>query len=325
MATPLVSVIIPTYNYAQYITEAINGILQQTYPQDCIEIIIIDDGSTDNTQEVIQPFIDKGTVAYHYQQNKGKAFATDAGAKLSKGKYIFNLDADDYYLPEKIAVTVDVFESDDTIVHVASAAKCLFQDTQVTGDENLPAEIIGKPLDGKWLLSFFYENKILYGGGSTYAARASAFKSFVTPAAVDMYIDEFLLLAILPLGKSYFHEKPLSIWRIHTSNYSGKASSKESKIKKNDRLLRSSQATLDYLKSNSFDERIVKIYQLQHLTRDIAFKESLNEKKLSDILGYARKVFFVIKPGWTLIKKHNVVNRLIPTTLLGLLKKAGSK
>jgi len=58
--TPLISVIIPTYNYANYIVEAITSVLNQNYPTDKIEIIVVDDGSTDNTEETLKPFVDEG-------------------------------------------------------------------------------------------------------------------------------------------------------------------------------------------------------------------------------------------------------------------------
>jgi glycosyltransferase involved in cell wall biosynthesis len=318
---PLVSVIIPTYNYAQYICEAVNSVLTQEYPVGQIEIIIVDDGSTDNTQGILQPFIDKGSITYYHQQNKGKASATNYGIQHSNGKYIFNLDADDFFLPNKIAASVNVFETDTDIVHVASAAQCLWQDSQVSGIEDLPVAIVGKVVDGNWLLEYFYNNKILFGGGSTYAAKASVLKKIQIPDAVDMYIDEFLLLAILPLGKSFFVGQPLSVWRIHTSNYSGKTSSIKKRANKGERLLESSSAVLAYLEDNIFNARLIKIYRLQHVTRQVVFKESVNDKKASDILHYATEVFFRIRPGWLLIRKHNVINRLIPTFLLRFLRK----
>ena len=100
--TPLISVIIPTYNYANYIVEAITSVLNQNYPTDKIEIIVVDDGSTDNTEETLKPFVDEGRIVFYSQQNQGKASATYFGIQNCTGEYIFNLDADDYFLPNKI-------------------------------------------------------------------------------------------------------------------------------------------------------------------------------------------------------------------------------
>jgi len=318
---PLVSVIIPTYNYALYIGDAIQSILQQNYPTELVEIIVVDDGSTDDTRQVLQPFIDGAKVSYHYQQNKGKASATYSAVQKSKGKYIFNLDADDYFLPDKISASVNIFEQDAEIVHVASPALCLYQDTKKSGNEDLPAIILEKPLDGNWLLQYFYSNKILFGGGSTFAGRASVLKDIEIPEGVDMYIDEFLLLAILPLGKSYFTKEALSVWRIHTNNYSGQTTTHEKQVSKAERLLQSSSAVLGYVENHNFSASLKKTYRLQHATRAIFLKETLNSKTTADIFGYAKEVFFEIRPGWSLIRKHHVINRLIPTGLFKLLKK----
>ncbi len=322
MLQPLVSVIIPTYNYNNYIIEAINSVLSQTYPKEKIEIIVVDDGSTDDTSEVLKDLIDKNIIQYYYQENKGKANATFNAIKRCTGKYVFNLDADDYFLQTKIAEYVKVFEKDDTIVHVGTAAKVLYQYNNTFITEKLPKDILGKPLYGNWLLQRFYSSNMFFGGGTTYAARASILKTINIPNTVDMYIDEFLLLAILPLGKSFFLDEPLSVWRKHKDNFSVFTEQKENQIIKDRRLLQSSAAVLKYLTENNFDKTLITIYSLQDATRQIAFKESTNNKKITDILEYAFKVFFKIKPGLRLINKYNVVNRLVPLTILKLVKKS---
>jgi len=323
MSEPLVSVIIPTYNYNNYINEAIDSVLAQSYPKEKIEIIVVDDGSTDDTYSVIKNLIDNKVIQYYYQENKGKANATYNAIQRCTGKYIFNLDADDYFLDNKITQYVEVFEKDDSIVHVGTAAKVLYQYNNVFVTEKLPKDILGKPLYGNWLLQRFYSSNMFFGGGTTYAARASVLKTIKIPDAVDMYIDEFLILAILPLGKSFFLDEPLSVWRMHKDNFSVHASLKENQAKKDKRLLESSAAVLKYLVENNFDKELITIYSLQDATRQIAFKESVDTKKISDIFKYAFKVFFEIKPGLRLINKYNVINRLIPLHILKLVKKAG--
>ena len=91
---PMVSVIIPTFNRAHLIGRAIKSVLNQTY-QD-FEIIVIDDGSTDNTGEIIRSFTDK-RIKYikKYKKNKGISVARNIGIKVARGKYIALLDSDD--------------------------------------------------------------------------------------------------------------------------------------------------------------------------------------------------------------------------------------
>jgi len=100
---PLISIIIPCYNYGSYIPEALDSILAQTYKN--WEIIIVDDGSKDNTAEVVQPYLLKDSrITYHQQANRGVSAARNAGLTLAKGAYIQFIDADDYIAPEKLAL-----------------------------------------------------------------------------------------------------------------------------------------------------------------------------------------------------------------------------
>jgi glycosyltransferase involved in cell wall biosynthesis/predicted ATP-grasp superfamily ATP-dependent carboligase len=95
---PKVSAIIPTYNCANYICDAINSVLEQTY-QD-IEVIVVDDGSTDNTKNILEKYDSK--IKYIYQQNSGVANARIRGLNESEGEYIALIDSDDIWLPEKL-------------------------------------------------------------------------------------------------------------------------------------------------------------------------------------------------------------------------------
>ncbi|HEX5152927.1 MAG TPA: glycosyltransferase [Parafilimonas sp.] len=317
---PDISVIIPTYNYAHYIIEAINSILQQDYPQEKVEIIVVDDGSTDNTSEVLHEFISSKTIQYSYQENKGKASATYKAIQKCSGKYIFNLDADDYFLPDKLKYTVNIFEDDASIVHVASPARQIMPDGSCRV-EPIPGDIVQRKLEGAWLLERFMNANLLVGGGSTYAARSSALKSIEIPDAVDMYIDEFLVLAILSLGNSFFINECLSVWRGHGFNYSVESKKSEVQLAKSKRLLASSDGVLLYLKNNNYNEDLVNIYRLKNATHHLSYKESLNAKNLKDIALYASEVFLYIRPNWNLIKKYHVINRLLPTSIFNFLKK----
>jgi glycosyltransferase involved in cell wall biosynthesis len=95
----LVSVIIPTYNRENYITKAIDSVLNQSYKN--YEIIVVDDGSTDNTKEVLEPYMDK--IKYIYQDNAGVYTARNVGIHCAKGQWVAFLDSDDQWLPEKLS------------------------------------------------------------------------------------------------------------------------------------------------------------------------------------------------------------------------------
>ena len=104
-----VSVIIPAYNGDRYIAEAIDSALEQTY-SDEYEIIVVDDGSTDNTVRVVEQYGDK--VNYLSQKNQGVAASRNLGLAAARGKYIAFLDQDDIFLPDKLASQVALLEQD---------------------------------------------------------------------------------------------------------------------------------------------------------------------------------------------------------------------
>lgn len=104
---PLVSIIIPTYNMRQWIAEAIDSALAQSYPN--CEIIVMDDGSTDGTGEYVRNRYGD-TIRYIYQDNRGRGAARNVAIRASGGTYIQFLDADDLLDAHKIAVHVDFLE-----------------------------------------------------------------------------------------------------------------------------------------------------------------------------------------------------------------------
>lgn len=103
MSTPKVSIIMPTYNNGKYIGEAIESVLEQTYPN--WELIVIDDGSTDDTAEIVTGFAEP-RIRYIRQANRGVCVARNVGVEAAKGDYIAFLDADDRYRPDKLSAQV---------------------------------------------------------------------------------------------------------------------------------------------------------------------------------------------------------------------------
>ena len=105
---PLVSIVIPVYNCERYLAEAIESVLAQTYQP--IEIIVIDDGSTDKSARVAKKF--SPPVKYCYQPNSGLGAARNCGIRLAKGDYVAFLDADDIWTENKLTLQTAVFQND---------------------------------------------------------------------------------------------------------------------------------------------------------------------------------------------------------------------
>jgi glycosyltransferase involved in cell wall biosynthesis len=105
--SPLVSVIVPSYNTAKYVPDAVRSILSQSYQN--LEVHVVDDGSKDNTREVMQQFAADPRVIYHYQENRGESGARNTGIRAAKGELIALLDADDLWMPRKLELQVPCF------------------------------------------------------------------------------------------------------------------------------------------------------------------------------------------------------------------------
>ena len=105
--SPLVSVVIPTYNTARYLPATLSSVLGQTYRS--LEIVLVDDGSTDATSEIVKPFQADSRFRYLPQPNGGAARARNRGVIESRGEFVAFLDADDLWLPQKLEKQMPLF------------------------------------------------------------------------------------------------------------------------------------------------------------------------------------------------------------------------
>lgn len=112
---PTVSVIIPAYNVAPYITETLDSLWAQTYAD--YEAIVVNDGSTDTTEQAIAPYLERfgGKLIYIRQENRGLPGARNSGMRQAQGRYIALLDGDDVWLPDYLTTLVALIEADPAI------------------------------------------------------------------------------------------------------------------------------------------------------------------------------------------------------------------
>jgi glycosyltransferase involved in cell wall biosynthesis len=116
-----VTVIIPTYNAAGFLQECVESVLKQTYSN--FEIIVVDDGSTDNTREVLAPYISQNLIKYYYQQNQGQGRARNLAIRNSSGEFVAFLDADDLWAsPQKLEKQIALLRNNERIGLVYSDA-----------------------------------------------------------------------------------------------------------------------------------------------------------------------------------------------------------
>ena len=109
----LVTVYITNFNYGKFIKQAIDSVLMQT--EQSFELIIIDDGSTDNSKEIIEKYKDLKNIRIVYQKNKGLNVTNNIALRAARGKYIVRLDADDYFSPNALELLLEKLESDSML------------------------------------------------------------------------------------------------------------------------------------------------------------------------------------------------------------------
>ncbi len=127
MKSPKVSVVIVTYNKADTLGSAIESVLRQTYPN--FEILVVDDGSTDDTAHRVKAFGDR--VRYLTKENGGTGSARNLGIAHSGGEYVAFLDGDDLWLPRKLEVQWAAFEKEPSIIAAQCSAYCVNNDLEV--------------------------------------------------------------------------------------------------------------------------------------------------------------------------------------------------
>lgn len=215
---PLVSVVIANYNYAQFIGEAISSVLNQTYQR--FEVLICDDGSTDNSCEVIETYARRDIrIKLLRQTNSGVASALNAAYMMSVGLVVCLLDADDAFEPTKIESVVMSFAQNP------QAGFCIhkMQPVSVAGKK------LGSPvpleLDQGWI-----GPRVLAAGGSTFGIptasgisfrREVADQIFPVPLHLKRMCDNYLWRAAISLTEVCDVPAALGKYRLHGGNLTG--------------------------------------------------------------------------------------------------------
>ncbi len=134
MKSPFFSIIIPTYNRAHLISKSVDSVIEQTFYD--WELIIVDDGSTDNTKALVDNYCNiDNRIRYIYQENAERSAARNNGINNAKGEYVCFLDSDDYYLPNHLLNLSKHISSDETIYYVGLVIE---KDGKLTNRDETP-------------------------------------------------------------------------------------------------------------------------------------------------------------------------------------------
>ena len=212
MARPLASIIINNYNYARYLPYAVDSALNQTYPY--VEVIVVDDGSTDNSRTVLESYGDR--IRAVFKENGGQISALNAGFRESRGDLIASLDADDTYTPDAIARIVEAWKPDTVIAHFplrvinADGADCgLLNPRAKLAFGNVADLLLEK---GKYISA--------PSSGNVYS-RSVLERILPIPEDSGNHFDWYLETLVPFYGAVVAFEEPLGFYRIHDQNMSG--------------------------------------------------------------------------------------------------------
>lgn len=202
---PLVSVIIPTFNRAHMLGDAIDSVLQQTYQN--FELLVVDDGSTDNTKEFIETYNDP-RIKYFQIKNGGVSAARNVGIKNSKGSYISFLDSDDKYNPDCLKNKMNVALINTNCVVVGGGCS-YFSDSGSCSLPTTPARTITS-----------YEDLCIFTAfpgatGNIFVSRTALLKAGVFSESLSVSEDRDLLRRLSLIGEIKFCEDVTISMRIH--------------------------------------------------------------------------------------------------------------
>jgi len=204
-----VSVIVDTYNHAEFIEEAIDSVLNQTFPQSKMEILVVDDGSTDETSEKVKKYKDK--IKYIHKGNGGQASAFNVGFKHAQGEYLVLLDADDLCMPERIEKAVNEFENHHSLAIVLNSRHIVGKNIDIWENHS---EYHNLKLTENTIKEF---TKCSYGSSRTSLRKSIVANILPIPECMKLEADLYLL-SILAFGNLSCLKEHLTLYRVHSSN-----------------------------------------------------------------------------------------------------------
>lgn len=204
--SPLVTIVITTYNHANYLPKSIQSALNQTYLN--YEILVIDDGSTDNTKEIINNY---PNVIYFFQKNNGLSSARNTGISLAKGKYILFLDADDWLFPSAVEINLKYHLKDDKLAFVSgNHFKVYINDNSLVFYDVV--------VDKEHYLQFLKANYI--GMHASVLYNLNILKEFSFDESLRTCEDYDMYLKISKMHLVYHHSEFIAAYRLHSANMS---------------------------------------------------------------------------------------------------------
>ncbi len=290
---PSVSVIIPAYNSSKFIEQTVDSVLAQTYKN--YEIIVIDDGSTDDTKRILQPYINKKQIRYIYQENKKQAAAKNTGFKHAKGELIAFLDHDDLWHFKKLELQIPLFNDEKVGLVYGGVVEYDFNNNKVIGKTNFEDFYKGHIFDKLFEYNFI--------PSSTTIIRKKCLEK--TGGMInDLFgVDDYYLwLMISHEFKVDFVPKILLKWRWRDNN--NMSSNLMFMLKQDIKLFRILSKKLN-ISSSRLNKRIRKLYSYRYFSMGYRYRKI---NKFKSLYYYSRSLVY----GFSPLKLKAIIKLITP-------------
>jgi glycosyltransferase involved in cell wall biosynthesis len=213
-SAPRASIIIPAFNLARFLPDAINSALAQQSPGGAIEVIVVDDGSSDETPEVVARYGDR--IRAVRQQNAGTVAAVSRGIEMSRGEFIAQLDADDRWPVDRLARHIAVLDAEPNVGLVHGDMAITDQHGNITAPSYFASQQI-KPQDGR-ILGNLLAGNFVSGGASTY--RASLLPALFPFSDDAAWEDWWIATCVATVAEIRVVDGIANLYRFHGANNS---------------------------------------------------------------------------------------------------------
>lgn len=242
--SPLISIVVTCYNYEQYIGETLDSLINQTYKN--IEVIVVDDGSSDSSVDIVKSYVDKYDFIHLYlhpdKGNHGLTASMRLGIDKSNGEYVAFCESDDCLRPNNIQEKVKLINNYENVVIISNAIE-MFGDAQ---------SILARD----WICSHI--KKLLKQGGTKIDVRFNQSLNFIPTLSsvmirtdilkrldyntpIPAWIDFWLYRQILSKHILYFVDKDLTLWRQHNDSFNGMVNASQNSRKSRDFIRQSNK------------------------------------------------------------------------------------